>query len=158
MSTYHTGHLVYGIDLGDQNRVLIEQVDEYDSLDLPWVKRDEEGYLDETLTEAFTRRLYEAIPDHDPSVTYDFVQDDHVMKYHGVKILEHGWQTEGDTDSYVLIAHEEEVDGGDARPVNLLLLLQMQKEGGWDEKLAKAVELLGITPQHRPSWLLLASR
>jgi hypothetical protein len=159
MGTYHNAHLVYGYDLGDSESHLIQEVDKYGSLDMSWIKRDAEGYPDESLTDAFTRRLYEAIPGADPAKTDSYDQAKPVWNHYGVKVLEHGWLVEGDTPSYALIAHEVQCDGGAAEQLDLAFLIAQEKDLGLSEKLANALRVLEVTPvQEKPSWLLLASR
>lgn len=158
MSTYHFGVLAYGIDLGTSDEHFIEERGEWGSLDLPWMRRDEDGFTTENLTEAFTRRLYEAVPGVDGTKTESYQQEDDVWEHYGVKILEHGWLHEGDTVSFALIAYSLEVDGGDALPLDLPGLIEMQKRLSFDEKLAGALKVLGVTPTKSAAWLLMGTR
>jgi hypothetical protein len=129
MGTYHTAQLVYGVDLGHSEKFLIEEASEDGSPALPWMsKADPWGRIAS------------------------------VRKHFGVQLLEHGWLTEGDSRSFVLAAHVIRVDGGDARPVSLMDLIEDSASERYDEKLAEAVRVLGITPKKQPSWLLLATR
>lgn len=157
MSTYHYAHLGYGYDLGYTEKYAIKEVDEYGLPDLPWIKRDDEGWVEERLDVALVRRLYEAIPGASPARTEIYEQDGIVEGHYGVRVLEHGWVTEGDTPSFALIAHKESCDGGDAKELDLDKL--RGKVAVAKPKLARALEVLGITPnQEEPSWLLMASR
>jgi hypothetical protein len=157
MGDDHSAHLVYGYDLGNNEDHAIEEVDSYGLIDLPWVERDEDGWLDEDLVSALTRKLYESIPDADPARAGGYGQDDLIKSTYGVEILEHGWLVEGDTPSYALIAYQVKGDGGDAEPVDLDKLQGMVSV--LKPKLSQALSILGITPrQKQPSWLLLATR
>lgn len=159
MSTYHRAHLAYGYDLGYTEKHEIEEVDKYGSLDLPWIKRDSEGYVDESLIEAFTRKLYQAIPGASAARTRVYEQDVIVEGHYGIKILEHGWVTEGDMPSFALIAYQVDCDGGEVGHLDLPHLISIVGLLKADEKLSRALEILEITPnQKRPGWLLLASR
>lgn len=160
MSTYHYAILAYGYGLGDNNQHEIEEVDQYGTMNLPWVHRDEDGWPTEDLTEAFTRRLYEAIPEADRGDASDSHDQGDAVKHHfGVKILEHGWLAEGDTASYALIASHKMTEGGNADPVDLRERLKLQEDKDFDGRLRKALDILGVTPkQTEPSWLLMATR
>lgn len=156
--TYHYGVLGYGIDLGTSDEHFIEEKGKWGSLDLPWMHKDEEGFTTESLTEAFTRRLYEAIPGADPAKKEPYQQEDTVWDHYGVKVLEHGWLHEGSTVSFALIAHSLEVDGGDALPLDLPGLIEMQQRLSFDDKLAEALKVLSVTPTRAAAWMLMGTR
>ena len=159
MGTYHYGILAYGYGLGCSEQVDVKEVDQYGGLTLSWLKRDEDGWATENVAEALTRRLYESIPDADQGNTDSYDQEQVVKDRLGVKILEHGWLVEGDTASYALIASEKQAAGGDVELIDLDERTDLAKRKDFDGKLAKALEILGITPvQEKPSWLLMASR
>ena len=159
MSDYHTGTLAYGYHLGTADEHLVKETGKWGSLDLPWMEKDEDGFATETLIEAFSRRLFEATPDPEPSREDASDRENPIWDHFGVKVIEHGWLVEGDSPSYALIAHSIEVDGGDAELVNLPGLIKMQSRLSFNEKLEKALEVLGVTPkQAQPQWMLLATR
>lgn len=158
MSDYHYAYLAFGIDLGYSEKVLIQEVDEYGTPNLPWLRRDEEGYPSEDLSDAITRRLYELIPGA-PDADGAYTMTELVKSYYGVYVLEHGWIVEGQTPGWVLCAHHLEVDGGDVLDVNPTDLLQAAGQNAMALKLEDAMAALGITPNKpRIGWMLLASR
>lgn len=158
MSTDHSAQLVYGIDLGHSEKILVEEASQDGFPALPWIKKDEDGWPEEEFIDALFRRLFEAIPDRDLSKSDPYWRIAPVREHFGVEPLEHGWLTEGDSRSFVLAAHVITIGGGDTEPVNLMELIQASVADKYDAKLAKAVRVLGITPKKQPSWLLLATR
>lgn len=159
--TDHYAVLAYGYDLGNSDRAAIEEIDEYGTINLPWLRRDEDGWAIEDLPTACNRKLYDAIPGRDKGEHQEdsWDQAEHVKNYYGVKILEHGWLAEGDTASYALIASHKITLGGDADPVDLRERLKLQEDKDFDGRLRKALDVLGLTPkQAKPSWLLMATR
>jgi len=158
MGTYHYGHLAYGIDMGGSEKAEIAEVDEYGTIDLPWLVRDDEGYPDHDLSEAVTRRLYELIPGT-PPVSEAWGVSDRVKSHYGVEMLEHGWPTEGQTPCWVLSTFHYSVDGGDTLAIDPQEMIDRVTESGWNEMLAAALAKLEITPNNpTPRWYLLADR
>lgn len=160
MSDYHTGLLGYGYDLGTSESVNIVEAEDFGDITLDWVKRDEDGYMNECVPDAFSRRLHEAITGLEGFDGNAYDAEDDLKLHLGVWIEQHGWLVEGDSPSYALLAYLVEVDGGDAKALNLDELNDKVGELELKAKLARAIEILGITPkdQEGPSWLLMASR
>lgn len=158
MGTSHYAYLAYGVDLGDSDEIRIEETGEFGSLDVPWVRRDDEGWPQEQFGDAITRRLYELIPDSSPDGLDVWNMHDLVERHYGVQILTHGWPSEGQP-SWVLAAHCINVEGGEVTRIDPDELKEMAREADFYQKITAVFAALGINPiDPKPGWLLLADR
>lgn len=154
----HYAKLVYGYDLGSDETPKVREVGEYDSLQADWMKRDDDGFVNEDLGDAVIRRLYEAIPGAEPGLAERWQQIDPVRDYFGVWIEDHGWVSDGQA-SYALVAAEFSVWGGESVVLDPAELQRQEEQGQYDQKLDRALEVLaGMTPSRRRGWTLLADR
>ncbi len=130
--------LAYGYNLEDPDTVRIREVGEWGTPTVDWY--DPDG--DESFVDALMRRLYEQVPDADP-VEYDWQRADVVKKRLGV-----WWVTCGTEEStgHILVAGEGPSAYYGTTPLDLAELAEAPVRGGWDEKLAAALVVLGITP------------
>lgn len=159
MSQYHIGVLAYGYNLGPQEHPDIAETTDYGTLTIEGIKIDpEDDYPSEDLEEVVTRKLYEAIPGVSKAAQDAWDRRPAIEGHYGVEFINHGWCYDGQP-SFALVTVRFTVDGGDSTRVDPAVMLAMQNTGDFDEKLAKALKVAGITPdQKRPSWLLMATR
>jgi hypothetical protein len=153
MSTPHIAHLAYGYDLGTNDDPGIQEKGEWGYADVSWMKRDSDGYLDEDLAEAVTRKLFESIPEDQRGEPY--FEDKSIRAYYGVHVLSHGYSSDGN-GACALAADVYTVDGGESLvlgPEDLAVSAEM------DSRLDRALEALaGLTPSSPRGWTLLADR
>jgi hypothetical protein len=154
--------LVYGYDLGSEGDGLnvaeaqTSEANPYGYLKTAWHDGGAEELDEDTdLIETMTRVLYDAIPDA-PPVEYSGQRDTPVKEYYGV------WFESHCSDEYpmwMLVAYEVTANRGHLQTLDLDVLTAKPTALGWDEKLASALAVLGVTPtQERPGWLLASNR
>lgn len=146
--------LMYGYHLGGPDGGWeIQQADEFGGLDvnqIPWLRLDDES---DFITQA-EQKLLESVGFTETDWQADgyFDRERAAEARLGVTFESH---CSGDYPMWVLAAAEMTAYRGDARIVDLAALAQQVADEGWDDKLAAAVEALGITPkQAKPAWLL----
>ncbi|MCX5066930.1 hypothetical protein OOJ91_13845 [Micromonospora lupini] len=161
MGTSTNGILAYGYHFGSEDSLLIREAQESDTnpdgyfvnswydyrttMTVDYEKVD--GALDPI--EAMTKRLYDSIPDAPPAED-DWDRANVVKGRLGVWFEAH---CSGDYPMYVLTTKVLTAHRGDADVVPISDLRQRQDE--WDGLLARALQLLDVTPtQARPEWLL----
>jgi hypothetical protein len=141
-----TVYLAYGVDLGYSEAPGIEEVDEYGTPNLEWLRRDVEGYPTDSFDVAVLRRLYEQIPGvkvsaEDELDSWDMVKA--VKNHYGVEVVTHGWPSLSQ-ESWILAAWYKSAEAGDvvfaedARP----------DEGDtdvWSARIGAAIAALGVT-------------
>lgn len=153
MGTSTDGILAYGYDLGggdgDWN---VREADEYGELTLPWLDED-----DDDVADALTRRLLTEIVGF--TETWETRTDDEYFarerdaeKALGVEIYLH---CSGEYSMYLLAAKVYRAGRGYPVALDPANLMAEVEAGGYDKKLRRALEALGITPtEGRPQWLL----
>lgn len=138
------GKLFYGYDLGGDGADATDFTDEEDAPS--WYTNG-----DTELIVQMKLALYNAIPDAAP-VEYEWRADAPVLDYYGV------WFEHHCSDSYAmwaLVTYEASAARGCPEKLDLAELAARPQREDWDGKLARALEVLGITPkQERPAWLL----
>lgn len=164
-------HLAYGYNLGFDGEFRIAERGEYDQPNLPWFRTEDPDdpdadvdYPDDTFDDALILALYEQIPDAPAVTVYEDGEKDTyeaeklVREFFGVTVRKSGGDGE---PGFVLAIYEPEhefgnsVDWAEVMPLDLKQLAALPAAGGWDAKLARVVEILGITPtQDRPRWLV----
>lgn len=152
------GKLAYGYHLGgDETGWKVEQTTgEYGGLSLDWLSEDEDGYGFVDLAERRLRAStgFVEIPYREPRPDDYYALSNAADAAVGVRIIRCG---SPDFPAYVLCTKVYSVEWGDTKLLDLDALAREAAEGGWDEKLRRALEVLGITPkQTAPGWLLCA--
>jgi hypothetical protein len=141
--------LVYGYALGgDEDGWQVAEASEYGEWSPEWLGDDD-------LITAAEQRLLESVgfTEADWEAEGYFDRKRAADQRLGVEFVPHG----GEFSCWSLVCHQITVEWGEAAQVDLAALMAAVGEGGWDAKLAAAVQALGATPkQGRPSWLLLA--
>jgi hypothetical protein len=143
--------LVYGYALGgDEGGWEVQEAGEYGQWEPDWLNAEN----DDLITDAEKVLLASVgFTETDWEAEGYFDRQRAAEKRLGVTFVPHG----GEFSCWALVCHEITVEWGEAAEVDLTSLMAAVGEGGWDAKLAAAVEALGATPkQGRPSWLLLA--
>lgn len=147
MSQSTNAMLMYGYDLDAADGWKIAEAGEWGELAAPWY--DEDSDLDSI--EQAVKALYDAIPDA-PDVEYGWQRDELVKEHYGA------WFEGHCSDSYTmyaLVAFEDTARRGHPELIDWRELDEQRNREDWDAKLARALEVLGITPkQERPAWLL----
>jgi len=139
--------LMYGYDLDTTDAWKIVEAGEWGELSAPWY--DEDSDLESV--EQATKALYDAIPGA-PEVEDDWQRDEPVKEHYGVWFEGH---CSGSYTMYALVAFENTAARGYPELIDWRGLDEQRGREDWDGKLARALEVLGITPkQERPSWLL----
>ncbi len=151
MSTSTDAILAYGYDLGGEEEWRVEQLDEDGALQLDWFDPEAE---DADFIETATDRLLAGA---------GFTETDwHAPGYFDRKAeaetrvgVEFDTYCSGDYPLYVIAAKRVTVARGYIENLDLAALARDVIELRWDEKLAAALQVLGITPkQSKPGWLL----
>lgn len=160
-------HLAYGYDLGSGEDFKAAERGEYGDPKLPWLN-DDEGDEREGFGEGVERLLlastgFVEIPweqrkdyDQDARRTY-YAAKSEAEKRHGVEL---DYSGHSDYAGWILIARESErrVEWSEAMTVDLDELETRPAYEGWNQKLADALQTLGITPtQNDPKWLVYPS-
>lgn len=139
--------LMYGYDLDTADGWKIVEAGEWGDLSAPWY--DEDSDLDSV--EQAVKVLYDAIPGA-PELDSDWDRQEAVKEHYGV------WFEGHCSDShtmYALVGFEITARRGYPELINWRELDGQRVREGWDAKLARVLEVLGITPkQERPAWLL----
>lgn len=146
--------LNYGYSFGGGDSAWeIAETGEYGELAVDWFNDEGEDESDDEggfIEQAF-KRLYEAIPDA-PEVRYDWEREDLVKKHYGVWFESH---CSGDYPMWMLTTYETTAYRGDCDVIDWRTLDEQRQREDWDGKLARAIEVLGVTPkQAQPAWLL----
>lgn len=149
MGTSTNAILAYGFNLGEGN--LIRETGEYGEVNLPWLS-DDDG-----LFEAMQQRLLAEMAGF--TETWEtrvgdgyFKREEEAKARLGVQIVHH---CSDSCPMIVLAVAETTAHRGEPVPLDLAAYSQEPAANGWDERLARAVEVLGMTPlQPRPQWLL----
>jgi hypothetical protein len=156
--------LVYGFILRD-GAWRVEEIEEngYDLM-VDWLPRDEEGYQDTgEFEDIATHRLMVEIARLDPAdLEHDAPEGARERikaaeaRLKGLEVITFA-DTGGDP-SYALIKHRENTDWDQPRRVQQVELVERCEAEGWDDDLAAAVKVLGLTPIDGPAWWLLATQ
>lgn len=152
MGRSSTGRLMYGYQFQNESW-LINETGEYGEPRLDWY--DDEG--DDTFIEACEKRLLAEvgiIDNPDPSRYFD--KGKLIKRHYGVGFVGYGscdWD-----GSHILATCDIRASDYGAEIVDLSVLNAQARSENWDGKLARACEVLGITPtQDRPRWILCSS-
>lgn len=154
------GIVAFGYDLGaGEGGWKVEQVGEYGDLKVPWYDSDADEASDDENEDADGSTavgrlygvLYESIPDA-PEVKWSWDRETAVKERLGVWLESY---CSGDYPMYILATYETTVYRGDTKLLDMAALEARRAAEGWDEKLAHALSVLGLTPtQEQPGWLL----
>jgi hypothetical protein len=153
--------LAYGYNLGGgDGDWLIEEVGEYGELKLPWfaVNLDDDGDDEDRDDDDFVTKAEKKLLVAQGFTEIDWRADGYYERKvaaeaaSGVEFK--GYCSDSYT-SYVLAAKVIKAYRGDCPAVDFEALTREAVEGRYDEKLAAAIQALGITPkQTQPAWLL----
>ena len=147
MGTSTDAILAYGYDLGDpESGWKVQEADEYGGLTVDWY--DEGG----DFMDAVEKRLLAAagFTETDWQVDGYFQRKREALAIFGVKAVSH---CHHDYPMYILAAHSMTAYRESPKTVGLAELLALQEDA--DARLARALEVLGLTPtQESPAWLL----
>ncbi len=162
-----SAHLAYGYDLGSDEDFRAAERDEYGGPKLPWLPDEdgEGGYdgfpegADALLLAAtgFVDPPWEEIEGDEEKVTTYFAEKREAEASHGVELHHSG---HSDYSGWVLIAKgsKRSVEWSEAMELDLSELNNSPAYHGWDDKLAAALKVLGVTPtQAGPKWLVYPS-
>lgn len=139
--------LMYGYDLDVADGWQVVEAGEYGELTAPWYDEDD----DLESWEQAVKVLYDAIPDA-PATNSSYGRAGTVREHYGVWFEEHC--SDGST-MYALVTFENTARRGYPKSIDWRALEEQREREGWDAKLARVLEILGITPkQERPAWLL----
>ena len=150
MSDYINGHLAYGYDLGDPTdlpggskyEVDLDGYDPNDSTDWPT-----DGFYSPAL-----RALYDSVPGLDPYES-ETEHGEVIADLLGVRLFYYGT---GDAPMYVLATVVFTGDHTSTLQVDPAVLATDTTV--WDQQLAHALTILGLTPgKPRPAWLQTAN-
>jgi hypothetical protein len=149
--------LVYGYNLGGgEIEWLVEEANgEFGELHLDWFNEDDEPGENDFIEAAENRlRASVGFTETDWSVDGFYERRREADKRVGVEFESY---CSGDYPIYTLAAHVITVHRGDCEQLNLDELARLPRENGWDDKLAAALQTLGLTPkQAEPAWLLVS--
>jgi hypothetical protein len=140
------GMLAYGYDLGGEEGWKLEGLGEYDELpELDWYSpEDEEG---DGFQEAAERRLLAELAGFTETWSSGsegyFEREREAKARIGVKF---GTHCSGDYPMFLLAAKVITVHRGSVKDIDMAALAVEPEMNGWDEKLRRAVEALGIAP------------
>ncbi|MEV7013337.1 hypothetical protein [Streptosporangium sp. NPDC051022] len=154
MGSSPTGILAYGYALGGADGWNISEVDEYDGIDptkITWYDEDNGDF-----TEQAEKQLLAAsgLTETDWRVDGYFARKREAEASLGVEFYGHGYDG---GPMYALVTKTITVEWGESKVLDLPALMAAPAEHGWDDKLAAALTVLGITPtQEKPGWLLCA--
>lgn len=151
MGSSPRARLVYGYEFGgDEDGWAVEEAGEYGEWNPPWLTEDGDDLISDAekvllASVGFTETDWEAEGYFDRQRAAEARL--------GVEFTAHG----GEYSCWALVCHEVTVEWGEVAQLDLASLMASVGEGGWDAKLAAAVDALGARPkQERPAWLLLA--
>ncbi len=149
MGTSTDGILAYGYNLGGGDAEWnIKEVGEYGSIQVPWLSEDD------SFTDVAEKRILTSV---------GFTEDDWQVEGYFARLkeaegragVEFEHYCSDSYSAYVLAAKVITANRGDCLTIDFEALTREATENRWDEKLARAIEALGITPtQERPTWLL----
>jgi len=147
-----SGSLHYGNDLGGPTRWAFAEVDTAGVPALAW--------FDPTAERDFDEQAHRFLLADVDSVALDEVWPGDLLElaatHVGVALHRYSWEFE---PSFVLSAHETIAFYDTPHEVDPLDLEQRRAAEGWDDRLATALDRLGITPRvHRPRWLLTSAQ
>jgi hypothetical protein len=155
MSTSTDGILAYGYDLGgDEGEWLIQEIDEYGQPALLWFdpEADDADFVEAAKDALMTAHGFtgEWVRGADNSAY--FAAKNAAEKAIGVKFDTY---CSGDYPMYLMAAKVITVSRGSVIEIDWAALTQERVENQWDDKLAAALLVLGLTPrQAAPKWLL----
>lgn len=133
MGTSTDAILAYGYNLGGDDGWELRDADQYGEINLDWYDPDDDDT--DFATEAM-KRLRAASADA------------------GIKVEMHQHH---EFKQWLLAAHVITANRGDVVTLQLPELAALVAAGGFDGRLARAVEALGVTPlQAKPEWLLVS--
>lgn len=146
--------LVYGYHLITDPDHLEVEGNEEGELEFPWFPAGlKDKYGDDlSIVEAIYIHLYNSLADPKPSARYDH-EFEHVVKdTYGVWLESH---CSCDYPMYFLATYANTASRGCPEQLNLNFLSRKPVAFGWDEKLQRALDVLGVVPvQQSPSWFL----
>lgn len=153
MGNSSSAYLMYGYSLGGDGEWEIEETDEYGEIDIdrvPWAAENEDGDCD--IVEQAERRLLVATGFSETDWQVDGYKRKRAVAKLGVAIESY---CSGDYPMYVLTNTVLTAHQGHVTAIDFVELAKKVADGGWDQKLAGALRVLGITPkQEAPKWLL----
>lgn len=155
MSTDPSARLIYGVVLGRRYEWKVQEAplnewNERGPLHLGWYDDNDEA---ERFDELAWERLYEAIPGANPDVD-SWRMEGMAAEYYGVDFFLHG---AGEGISLILGVRELhfEVEYAKTQLIDPAELAQRAADGEYDQKIERALTILGLTAvQKRPGWLL----
>lgn len=154
------GVLAYGYDLGSDEEWKVREAQQgpgnkYGYLKTSWYDAEaadeDDSEESEDLIDKMQRRLYDSIPGL-PPVESGWECGDPVKEHLGVWFEAY---CSGDYAMWMLVTSETTVYRGDTKVIDPAEMLADPGRNRWDEKLAHALSVLGLTPlQEKPAWLL----
>jgi hypothetical protein len=154
MGTSTDAYLMYGYDLGSEEDWKIQGLGEYGEWKPDWLNVDEDAEDEPDWTEEIQKQLRKSV-----GFTETDWEADGFYKRQAAADAQIGVELEshcsGEYPMYVLAA--KTITAGRGYPVTVepAALQAAVLDGGLDEKLARAIEALGIQPvQEKPAWLL----
>jgi len=145
MGTSTDGILAYGYNLGAEDALNVREVNDDGELNASW------NVGSDDLVEAATRALYASIPGL-PDVEYGWECEAPVKEHLGVWFESY---CHVDYPMWILTTSVIRVYRGDVEEIDGAYLDTQPGDNGWNEKLAHALAVLGLTPtQEHPAWLL----
>lgn len=158
MGTSTDAILAYGYNLGgDESGWEIAEVGEYGELDIErisWMDAADEDDEDVDFVACAKRRLLQSVgfTETDWNVEGYFDRKRAAEESIGVEFDSY---CSGEYPMYLLAGHVITVRRGYVEEIDFTALAAQVVDGGWDAKLAAAIQALGITPkQAKPAWLL----
>lgn len=150
MGTSTDAILAYGYDLGsEEGEWQVGEIGEYGDLIVDWYDSEAE---DPDFIEAVETKLLAAagFTETDWQVDGYFQRKREALAGIGVEVISH---CSHECPMYILAAHSTTAYRGSPKTIDPSELLAMQKDA--DARLARALEVLGLTPtQEAPAWLL----
>jgi hypothetical protein len=146
------GMLVYGYNFGWE----IEEVGEYGEWHPSWLNSDSDEDESGDVIEAAGKVLLASVGFAETDWRADGYHD-RLRAAEAQLGVEFDSYCSGDYPMWCLAAHITTVYRGDVKEIDFGALEKARVDGGWDGKLAAAIQALGVTPkQAQPRWLLVS--
>lgn len=143
--------LAYGYDLGSDEDWKMLEIDEDGVPTLAWYEADND---DDDFVEQAKKHLLAAAG----FIEADWDAEDWSERHKAAEArvgVEFETYCHGEYPMYVLATKVITAYRGDSKVLDLAALMAEPTEHGWDDKLAAALTVLGITPkQEKPGWVL----
>lgn len=152
MGTSTDAILAYGYNLGEWDK--IQETDRFGTPDLPWMDDDsDDDYESQAMRSLLNASGFTETWETRTGDGY-FAREEAATTALGVQLETY---CSDNAPMHILAAKVVTVARGDCQVLDLPALMAEPVDQGWDDKLHRACEVLGITPtQERPGWVLVS--